>query len=166
MVKRLTIDKAYGPLLASPGLRDAPVLDLMCSHFVLTLVSRMGGAFNARRDLHGVIDLAGRHLVWPQPVLQRLRNYLAWRCAGNEHWTGHETLDMEGFLARYGDWRGPYEEGTLFFYLDDYAKSQPRDLLAVLGATGDWLRQTLKKQSTLVQKNIDALAKLLQLNQA
>ncbi len=166
MVKRLTIDKAHGPLLASPGLRDAPVLDLMCSHFVLTLVSRMGGAFNARRDLHGVIDLAGRHLVWPQPVLQRLRDYLAWRCAGNEHWSGHETLDMEGFLARYGDWRGPYEEGTLFFYLDDYAKSQPRDLLAVLGATGDWLRQTLKKQSTLVQKNIDALAKLLQLNQA
>jgi len=166
MVKRLTIDKAHGPLLASPGLRDAPVLDLMCSHFVLTLVSRMGGAFNARRDLHGVIDLAGRHLVWPQPVLQRLRDYLAWRCAGNEHWAGHQALDMEVFLARYGDWRGPYEEGTLFFYLDDYAKSQPRDLLAVLGATGDWLRQTLKKQSTLVQKNIDALAKLLQLNQA
>ncbi len=166
MVKRLTIDNARGPLLASPGLRDAPVLDLMCSHFVLTLVSRMGGAFNARRDLHGVVELAGRHLVWPQPVLQRLRDYLAWRCAGNEHWSGHEALDMEGFLARYGDWRGPYEEGTLFFYLDDYAKSQPRDLLAVLGATGDWLRQTLKKQSTLVQKNIDALAKLLQLNQA
>jgi SpoVK/Ycf46/Vps4 family AAA+-type ATPase len=166
MVKRLTIDKAYGPLLASPGLRDAPVLDLMCSHFVLTLVSRMGGAFNARRDLHGVIDLAGRHLVWPQPVLQRLRDYLAWRCAGNEHWSGHDTLDMEGFLARYGDWRGPYEEGTLFFYLDDYAKSQPRDLLMVLGATGAWLRQTLKKQSTLVQKNIDALANVLQLNQA
>jgi SpoVK/Ycf46/Vps4 family AAA+-type ATPase len=36
----------------------------------------------------------------------------------------------------------------------------------VLGATDDWLRQTLKKQSTLVEKNIDALAHLLQLNQA
>jgi len=166
MVKRLLIDKMNGPLLASPGLREAPVLDLMCSHFVLTLASRMGGAFSARRDLHGVIELAGRHLVWPLPVLQRLRDYLARRCAGNEHWTGHEALDMSAFLARYGDWRGPYEEGTLFFYLDDYAKQQPRDLLAVLTATGDWLRQTLKKQSTLVQKNIDALAKLLQLNQA
>ncbi len=99
-------------------------------------------------------------------MLQRLRDYLARRCAGNEHWVGHETLDMGAFLARHGDWRGPYEEGTLFFYLDDYAKQQPRDLLAVLGATGDWLRQTLKKQSTLVQKNIDALANLLQLNQA
>jgi SpoVK/Ycf46/Vps4 family AAA+-type ATPase len=166
MVKRLLMDKANGPLLVSPGLRDAPVLDLMCSHFVLTLVSRMGGGFNARRDLHGVIELTGRHLIWPQPVLQRLRDYLARRCTGSEQWAGHEALSMVEFLARFGDWRGPYEEGTLFFYLDDYAKQQPRDLLAVLGATGDWLRQTLKKQSTLVQKNIDALAGLLQLNQA
>jgi SpoVK/Ycf46/Vps4 family AAA+-type ATPase len=166
MVKRLLMDKANGPLLVSPGLREAPVLDLMCTHFVLTLVGRMGGGFNARRDLHGVLELTGRHLIWPQPVLQRLRDYLARRCTGTEQWAGHEALSMAEFLARFGDWRGPYEEGTLFFYLDDYAKQQPRDLLAVLGATGDWLRQTLKKQSTLVQKNIDALAGLLQLNQA
>jgi SpoVK/Ycf46/Vps4 family AAA+-type ATPase len=165
MNKRLGADK-HGQLLLSPGLKDAPVLDLMCSHFVLTLVGRMGGAFSARRDLHGVIELAGRHLVWPLPVLQRLREYLARRCTGSELWAGHETLDMEAFLARYGDWRGPYEEGTLFFYLDDYAKNQPRDLQAVLIATGDWLRQALKKQSTLVEKNIDALANLLQLNRA
>jgi SpoVK/Ycf46/Vps4 family AAA+-type ATPase len=166
MVKRMSSSKANQPLWVSPGLRDAPVLDLMCSHFVLTLVHRLGGAFSARRDLHGVIELTGRHLVWPLPVLQRLREYLARRCVGNEPWAGHEALEMDDFLARYGEWRGPYEEGTLFFYLDDYAKQQPRDLLAVLSATNDWLRQTLKKQSTLVQKNIDALANLLQLNQA
>jgi len=166
MGKRLMIDRTNGPQLASPGLREAPVLDLMCSHFVLTLVARLGGGFNARRDLHGVLELTGRHLVWPEPVLQRLRDYLARRCSGNEHWSGQEDLSLPEFLARFGDWRGPYEEGTLFFYLDDYAKSQPRDLLAVLAATGDCLRQTLKKQSTLVQKNIDALAALLQLNQA
>ena len=166
MGKRIMSDRTDGTLLASPGLREAPVLDLMCSHFVLTLVGRLGGGFNARRDLHGVLELTGRHLVWPLPVLQRLREFLARRCAGSEHWTGHEALDMPQFLARFGDWRGPYEEGTLFFYLDDYAKAQPRDLLVVLSATGDWLRQTLKKQSTLVQKNIDALAGLLQLNQA
>ncbi len=166
MGKRIMSDRTDGTLLASPGLREAPVLDLMCSHFVLTLVGRLGGGFNARRDLHGVLELTGRHLVWPLPVLQRLREFLARRCAGSEHWAGHEALDMPQFLARFGDWRGPYEEGTLFFYLDDYAKAQPRDLLVVLSATGDWLRQTLKKQSTLVQKNIDALAGLLQLNQA
>jgi SpoVK/Ycf46/Vps4 family AAA+-type ATPase len=166
MVKRTSSDKGRGLLLGSPGLREAPVLDLMCSHFVLTLVGRMGGVFNARRDLHGVIELAGRHLVWPLPALQRLREYLERRCAGNEHWQGHEALSMEEFLVRHGEWRGPYEEGTLFFYLDDYAKQQPRDVMAVLAATGDWLRQSLKKQSTLVEKNIDALARLLQLNRA
>lgn len=166
MVKRMSSGKANEPLWVSPGLRDAPVLDLMCSHFVLTLVARMAGVFNARRDLHGVIELTGRHLVWPRPVLQRLRAYLAHRCAGDEHWAGHEALPVDEFLARHGEWRGPYEEGTLFFYLDDYAKQQPRDLLLVLNATHAWLHQTLKKQSTLVQKNIDALAHLLQLNQA
>jgi hypothetical protein len=24
----------------------------------------------------------------------------------------------------------PYEEGTLFFYLDEYAKDQPKDLIS------------------------------------
>ncbi|MDP3821931.1 MAG: AAA family ATPase, partial [Burkholderiales bacterium] len=42
----------------------------------------------------------------------------------------------------------------------------PKDLLAVLGATADWLVRSLKKESTLVEKNIDALAGLLQLNPA
>jgi hypothetical protein len=36
----------------------------------------------------------------------------------------------------------------------------------VLTVTGDWLTHALKKQSTLVEKNIDALAGLLQLNKA
>lgn len=166
MVKRLLPDRSNGQILISPGLKEAPVLDLMCSHFVLTLVARLGGGTHVRRDLNGVIALAGRHLVWPAPVLGRLREFLARRCAGSEPWSGHEALSTNEFLARFGDWRGPYEEGTLFFYLDEYAKVQPKDLLAVLVATSDWLRQTLKKQSTLVEKNIDALAGLLQLNQA
>ncbi len=166
MVKRLLVDKANGQLLVSPGLKDAPVLDLMCSQFVLTLAARMGSGFNARRDLNGVISLAGRHLVWPLPVLQRLREFLTWRCAANEAWSGHEGLSPTEFLARFGDWRGPFEEGTLFFYLDEYAKVQPKDLMSVLVATKDWLTHVLKKQSTLVEKNIDALASLLQLNQA
>ena len=37
------------------------------------------------------------------------------------------------FMERYGVWRGPYEEGTLFFYLDEYAKESPKDLLSVPG---------------------------------
>jgi SpoVK/Ycf46/Vps4 family AAA+-type ATPase len=166
MVKRLVADMSGGLMLTSPGLKNAPVLDLMCSHFVLTLAARQGASFNARRDLNSVISLAGRHLVWPAPVLARVREFLARRCVANDYWKGHESLGGVDFLARYGIWRGPYEEGTLFFYLDEYAKDQPKDLITLLSATGDWLTHALKKQSTLVEKNIDALAGLLQLNKA
>ncbi|MEP6589453.1 MAG: AAA family ATPase, partial [Polaromonas sp.] len=154
------------PWMLSPGLKEAPVLDLMCSHFVLTLAARQGAKFNVRRDLNSLLSLSGRHLVWPLPALQRLREFLARRCKGNEFWQDHETLSDAEFMARHGVWRGPYEEGTLFFYLDEYAKDQPKDLLSVLAATGEWLTHALKKQSTLVEKNIDALASLLQLNRA
>ncbi len=153
-------------VLPSPGLADAPVLDLMCSHFVLSLAARQGGKFNVRRDINSLLSLSGRHLVWPLPALLRLREFLGRRCKDNEFWRGHEALSPAEFLARYGAWRGPYEEGTLFFYLDEYAKDQPKDLLSVLSATGDWLARSLKKQSTLVEKNIDALASLLHLNRA
>ena len=143
-----------------PGLRQAPVLDLMCSHFVVSLAARQGPRFNVRRDLNTLLALAGRHLVWPLTVLNRVREFLGRRCKDNELWTGCETLSTAAFMERYGVWR------TLFFYLDEYAKESPKDLLAVLSVTGDWLSQSLKKHSTLVEKNIDALAGLLQLNRA
>ena len=153
-------------VLPSPGLKDAPVLDLMCSHFVLTLAAKQGGKFNVRRDLNGLLSLAGRHLAWPAPALGRLREFLGRRCKDNEFWRGHEQLGTREFLDRHGVWRGPYEEGTLFFYLDEYAKDQPKDLLSVLAVTGEWLTNALKKHSTLVEKNIEALSGLLQLNKA
>ena len=157
---------AEGRVFVPHGLRQAPVLDLMCSHFVLTLAARQGPRFNVRRDLNTLLSLAGRHLVWPHTVLLRLREFLARRCKDNELWSGHDGLTTNAFMERYGVWRGPYEEGTLFFYLDEYAKESPKDLLSVLAVTGDWLSHSLKKQSTLVEKNIDALASLLQLNRA
>ncbi len=166
MVKRSVPDPSTAQVIPSPGLQAAPVLDLMCSHFVLTLVARQGPKFNVRRDLNSLLAMTGRHLVWPQPVLQRLREFLARRCKDNEFWRGHAALGTAEFLERHGVWRGPYEEGTLFFYLDEYAKDQPKDLLAALTVTGDWLTHALKKQSTLVEKNIDALSRLLQLNRA
>jgi SpoVK/Ycf46/Vps4 family AAA+-type ATPase len=91
---------------------------------------------------------------------------LARRCVGNELWRGHEQLDTSEFLARHGVWCGAYDEATLFFFLDEYAKDQPRDLIALLNVTAEWLGHSLHKQSTLVEKNIKALAGLLQLNKA
>ncbi len=155
-----------GPVVLSPSLREAPVLDRMCTQFVLALTLKNAGRFNLRRDWSNLLALTGRHLAWPANVLARLRDFLARRCQGNPQWTGHEALSDEAFMARHGAWRGPYEEGTLFFYIDEYVKDAPKDLLTMLGATSDWLERSLKKESTLVQKNIDALAGLLQLNAA
>ena len=162
MVKSLSDNR----FLLSPGLREAPVIDRMCSHFVLTLTMRHAGRFNLRRDWNSLLSLTGRHLVWQPSVLARLREFLNTRCRGNEHWRGHESLGDEAFLARHGGWKGAYEEGTLFFYIDEYIKDSPKELLATLGTTADWLARSLKKESTLVEKNIDALAGLLQLNPA
>ncbi len=167
MAKRTTVQaREQAGMLATPGMQNAPVLDLMCSHFVLTLAAQQGSKFNVRRDINGLMALAGRHLLWPQAVLLRLREFLTRRCKDNEFWRGHEALSHAEFLERHGVWRGPYEEGTLFFYLDEYAKDSPKDLLALLASTGQWLSHALKKQSTLIEKNIDSLSNLLQLNKA
>ena len=166
MAKRTIQVREQAGMLATPGMDSAPVLDLMCSHFVLTLASQQGSKFNVRRDINGLMALAGRHLLWPQAVLQRLREFLTRRCKDNDFWRGHEALTNTEFLERHGIWRGPYEEGTLFFYLDEYAKDSPKDLLALLASTGQWLSHALKKQSTLIEKNIDSLSNLLQLNKA
>jgi SpoVK/Ycf46/Vps4 family AAA+-type ATPase len=166
MVKSQNQVSGEGRLVLSPGLKAAPVLDRMCSQFVLTLTMRNTARFNPRRDWNSLLSLTGKHLVWPGPVLSRLRGFLNTRCKGNEHWRGHEALSDAAFIERHGGWRGPYEEGTLFFYIDEYIKDAPKDLLAVLGATAEWLDRSLKKESTLVEKNIDALAGLLQLNPA
>ena len=131
--------------LLSPGLKEAPVLELMCSHFVLSLAARQGAKFNVRRDLNSLLALSGRHLVWPLPAMQRLREFLGRRCQDNELWRGHELLTDAEFMARHGAWRGPYEEGTLFFYLDEHAKDQPKDLLSVLSATGGWLTRASRR---------------------
>ena len=152
--------------LLSPGLVEAPVMDALCSHFVLTLTLRQAGRFNLRRDWNSLLSLVGRHLVWPAPVLARVRAFLALRCKGNPQWKGHEALSDQAFVDKYGPWRGPYEEGTLFFYIDEVIKDAPKDLLTVLSTTCEWLARRLKKENTLVQKNIDSLAGLLQLNPA
>lgn len=161
-----TKSRASAAVIASPALREAPVLDRMCSQFVLALTLKNAGRFNLRRDWSNLLALTGRHLAWPVPVLKRVREFLNRRCKDNPQWTGHDALTDEAFVQRYGAWRGPYEEGTLFFYIDEYVKDSPKDLLTVLGTTSEWLERSLKKESTLVQKNIEALGGLLQLNAA
>ena len=153
-------------IVLAPGLADAPMLDRMCTHFVLTLTLRHAARFNVRRDWNSLLSITARHLVWPTSVLTRVREFMSRRVKDNALWTGHESLNDNAFMSKYGVWRGPYEEGTLYFYLDEYLKDVPKDLMAVLGSTKDWLETRAKKERTLVEKNIDSLGGLLQLNPA
>ena len=148
--------------LLSPGLHEAPVLDVLCSHFVLTLTLRQAGRFNLRRDWNSLLSLVGRHLVWPAPVLGRVRGFLNQRCKGNAQWKGHEQLGDEAFIERHGPWRGPYEEGTLFFYIDEYIKDAPKDLLTVLATTCEGVTPVLTVACTVIVQ-VDAAAKVTQL---
>ena len=50
-------------MVLSPGLNDAPVLDRLCSHFVLTLTLRQAGRFNLRRDCNSLL-VADRVAIW------------------------------------------------------------------------------------------------------
>ena len=150
----------------SPGLEQAPAMDLLCTQFVLTLTARHGSRFNWRRDVNALMALAGRHLVWPEHVLLRLRAFLALRCRDNGFWTGHEQLTHAEFLERHGVWRGAYEEGSLFYYLDEFVKDAAKDMLTLLATTGEWVQQRLRKCPVEMQKNIDSLGTLLQLNPA
>ena len=165
-VRRSRSRKGGAPVLLSPGLLDSAVLDQLCTHFVLTLTLRQAGRFAGRRDWNSLLSLTARHLVWPVSVLQRLREFLGRRVRDHEAWSGHAQLDDAAFLERHGWWGGPYEEGTLYFYLDEYIKDAPKDLMAILGTTGDWLAQHLRQNDTLVEKNVELLAGLLQLNPA
>jgi AAA+ superfamily predicted ATPase len=160
--------RAWGPtqVWVPPGLQDAPPLDLMCAQFVLTLASRLGPRFNLRRDLNTLLALTGRHLVWPLTVLKRLRGFLERRCRDDDLWQGQAALGNAGFMERFGAWHGPYEEGTLYFHLDEYAKEAPKDMLALLAATVHWLDRALAHQHTVVEHNIGELADLLLLNRA
>ena len=166
MVKRMVSAPVPGHWVPTPGLQEAPVLELMCSRFVLLLAVGPGVSFNLRRDIMGLVAVVGRHLVWPQAPLARLRSYLGLRCRNNDLWRGQQELSDTEFLLRFGQWRGSYDESTLFYFLDDFAKDHAKELMSVLATTAQWLAQALKKQSTLVEKNINALAGVLQLNKA
>ena len=156
--------RGSSPLCLPPGLHDAPLLDLMCSRFVLQLIDRLGPRFQLRRDLHSLLALVGRHLVWPASVLARLRPFLEQRCRDHESWQGQAQLSHSEYLDTYGAWQGPFEEGTLFFHLDEYAREAPKDVMTVLVTTAGWIDQTLAQRPNLLERNIDILADLLQLN--
>ena len=122
--------------------------------------------FHVRRDLGNLLPVVAPHLVWPSGVLGRLREHLRRRCEGQHGWEGEAQLSPEEFLVQHGHWRGQFEENSLFFHLEDFARDHPQDMLAVLAASARWLAQALAGQRCRITDNVQALAELLQMDEA
>jgi SpoVK/Ycf46/Vps4 family AAA+-type ATPase len=153
-----------GTFLA-PEMRRGDALDWQCTHFALSLVMKLGPKFNLRRDINDVLNLTARHLVWPEGAIVRIQKFLAARCAENENWKGAGELTPQEFLNRHAVWNGTYDDGTLFYYLDEYVKQHAKDLLSVFQTTVDVLGAKLKNEDTLLARNVELLARVLTLSE-
>jgi SpoVK/Ycf46/Vps4 family AAA+-type ATPase len=153
-------------VLPAPDLADINTMDLMCTQFLLGLVVRLGNKFNLRRDINTLLSFTARHLCWPRQALLGVQAFCARRCADSPAWFGAGELTPEQFLQRHGVWKGSFDDATLFYYLDEYVKDAPKDVLAVFSTTVETIGARLKRQRVLVKDNIALLGKVLQLNPA
>ncbi len=145
---------------------SAAPLDLACARFALRTVVTLGPRFNLRRDINNVITLAGRYFVWPEPILLRVRDFLARRCTDTPSWSDCQKLAPDEFMSRYGAWNGLYDDSTLYYYLDEYVKLHAKDLLAVFQVTLAALDHRLGKTRVRLIDNIAMLSAVLGLSQA
>ncbi|MET0506837.1 MAG: AAA family ATPase [Burkholderiaceae bacterium] len=146
------------------AIADAQPLDLLATRFALSTVLTLGPKFNLRRDVNNVVALVGRYLVWPLTALSRLQQYLAHRCIEAPAWAGIAALEPADLVARHGIWNGPYDDASLFYYLDEFVKLNGKDMLSVFQATVDAVDRRLAGQSVRLVRNIDMLARVLDMN--
>lgn len=153
-------------MIASPLAHLTTPIDRLSSVFALRLVLSLGPKFNLRRDINDVMTLVARHVVWPVSVVQKVQKFLTHRCVDMPAWAGVGKLSPEEFIARHGVWNGTYDDGTLFYYLDEFCKQNAKDLLALFQGTVDALDKTTRGVPMRLTENIGMLGKVLSLNAA
>lgn len=141
-------------------------LDLLCVKFALRTVLELGPKFNLRRDINNIVTLAGRFMVWPEPVFSKLKDYLVRRCVDAPAWMDVSKLSNDELMSRHGVWNGLYDDGTFYYYIDEWVKLNAKDLLSVFQATIATHGSKLGKTRIQLVENIDMLASVLGLNHA
>ncbi len=144
----------------------AAPLDLLCVRFALRTVLALGPKFNLRRDINNIVTLAGRFLVWPEPVFAKLKDYLVRRCVDAPAWTDVNKLSTDELMARHGVWNGLYDDSTFYYYIDEWVKLNAKDLLGVFQTTIASHDARLGKSRIQLVQNIDMLSAVLGLNHA
>lgn len=89
-------------------------LEMLSARFALRVMLSLGPKFNLRRDINNVVVLAGRYFVWPEPVLMRLRDFLARRCGELPSWEGVGKASLDDLMARFGGWNGLYDDASIY----------------------------------------------------
>ncbi len=153
-------------LIVSADQEFAAPLDLLCVRFALRTVLALGPKFNLRRDINNIVTLAGRYLVWPEPVFAKLKDYLVRRCVDAPAWQDVSKLTTDELMARHGVWNGLYDDSTFYYYIDEWVKLNAKDLLGVFQATIAVQDARLAKTRIQLVQNIDMLAAVLGLNHA
>ena len=150
----------------SADYEHAAALDLLCVRFSLSVVLSLGTRFNLRRDINNIVTLAGRYLIWPEPVLARFKEYLVRRCAEAPAWTDVGKLSLEELMNRHGAWNGLYDDSTLYYYIDEWVKLHAKELLGVFQTTVGCIDAHLAKAQIQLVRNIDMLSSVLGLGHA
>ena len=152
--------------IASPQAHAASTIDQSATLLALRLVSTLGPRFNLRRDINDVMTLCARHLRWPQGVVTRLQRFLSQRCADLPAWRDVLSLSPEAFVGRHGIWNGTYDDTTIFYFLDEYAKQNGKEILVLLQSTADAIERELRARPCRLQLNIALLGRVLGLTAA
>ncbi|NSX06611.1 AAA family ATPase [Cupriavidus gilardii] len=150
-------------LRAAPGAGATTALDWMCAQFALRVVCALGPRFNLRSNINDVLTVSAQELVWPYGVVMRVQRFLAARCADMPAWRGAGRLSPEEFLERHGQWNSAFDEGALFYYLDEYVKHHAKDMFTVFEVSAAALAARLDGERVLLVRNIDMLSHVLDL---
>ncbi|TWG85442.1 SpoVK/Ycf46/Vps4 family AAA+-type ATPase [Cupriavidus gilardii J11] len=148
-------------LRAGTAAGTTSALDWMCAHFALRVVCALGPRFNLRSNINDVLTVSAQELVWPLGVVLRVQRFLAARCADMPAWRGAGRMSPEEFLERHGQWNSAFDEGALFYYLDEYVKHNAKDMFTVFEVSAAALASRLAGERVLLVRNIDMLSHVL-----
>jgi SpoVK/Ycf46/Vps4 family AAA+-type ATPase len=152
--------------IAAPGGEMLQPIDRYAIRMALTLICELGPRFNLRRDINDVMNLAAPALVWPMGVAMRLQRFVAVRCADHPAWTGAGKLSVVEFMARYAHFNGTGDDATIYYYLDEFAKQNGKDLLAAFRASAQAIGEQIAGKRLLLTENVGMLSRVLALSPA
>jgi SpoVK/Ycf46/Vps4 family AAA+-type ATPase len=152
--------------IAAPGGEALHPLDLYAIQSALRLIGELGQKFNLRRDINDVMSLSAAALVWPLGVAIRLQKFMAARCHEHPAWQGAAALSAPDFMARYAHFNGTGDDATIYYYIDEFAKQNSKDLFAVFRATAESIADRIDGKRLLLAENVALLAKVLGLSAA